>query len=307
MCKSLFYNRAGAVLLFATAWFLGGCAAPISVPHGASSTSFYISAHPDDIELFMGRNAWRDIEADAPRVVFLVLTAGDAGLAMDYTLARESGHERAIRFWAGLNGKPLAGTVSAPVQIGEVQLVRHAIGARVVVYNLRLPDGNPDGTGYAVTGNESLKLLRDRAATARIHSVDGQLTLSYAQLKELIAGILLREAKGSREVWVNIQDEDQLRNPLDHSDHTATALTVLDVVREARFSCIGIARYLDYVTALKGENMDPADRRLHAGTWGALNSGRVDGLQASTWDPVHVAWLGREYLRVEPPGGPCAL
>jgi LmbE family N-acetylglucosaminyl deacetylase len=291
-----------------TAFLLSACATPpLSIPHEANATSFYIVAHPDDIELFMGRNAWRDIQAHAPRVVFIVLTAGDAGLGMDYAMARESGHERALRFWVGLDGKEPPATRTTTVPFNGLVIERHSIGNLVAVYNLRLPDGNFEGVGYPVTGNEALRILRAGSATATIHSIDGRLSLRYRQLEDLLASILQSEARGSSDVWVNIQDEDPKQNPGDHADHTATAQIVLDVLRQPGFACVSVARYLDYVMTGMPQNMDTQDTLLHAGTWGALNSGRVDGLQASTWDSVHNAWLGKEHVRATSSGQACAL
>jgi hypothetical protein len=53
--------------------------------------------------------------------------------------------------------------------------------------------------------------------------------------------------------------------------------------------------------------MDPAHAMAHAGTWGALNSGRVDGLQITTWDSLHNSWIGKEYVRVTPSNKDCAF
>lgn len=285
---------------------LAGESAPSLPARSASATIFYIGAHPDDIELFMGRNAWLDVAAPDRRVVFVVLTAGDAGLGTDYYLARESGHERALRFWASLDAEPLALTSVSTVTLAGHALERRAIGRNVVSYNLRLPDGNMEGEGYDVTGRESLRRLRS-GAVPQIHSVDGRQSMSLADLKTVLGGLLALEAHDSREVWVNIQDEDLQRNLDDHVDHTATALTVVDTLRDPRFACVGLARYLDYVVADKPQNLDAAETLIHAGTWGALNSGRVDGVQVTTWDKQHVAWIGREYFRFERARGDCAL
>jgi LmbE family N-acetylglucosaminyl deacetylase len=279
-------------------------AAPPLPPRSPHATVFYVGAHPDDIELFMGRNAWLDVAAPDRRVVFIVLTAGDAGLGTDYFMARENGHERALRFWASLDAWPLAPTSVSTVSVAGHALERRAIGRNVSSYNLRLPDGDMEGEGYAVTGRESLRRLQ-AGAVAQLHSVDGRQAMSYADLKAVLGGLVALEAHGSKEVWVSIQDEDRQRNLEDHADHTATALAVVDTLREARFSCVGLARYLDYVVADKPQNLSAAETLLHAGTWGALNSGRVDGAQVTTWDSQHVAWIGREYFRIEAPRASC--
>jgi hypothetical protein len=289
-----------AILLF------GGCIENMTIRHDGRSTSFYIAAHPDDIELFMGRNAWLDVQAGTPKVVFLVLTAGDAGNFGDaYWRAREEGHLRALRFWASMNGAVPAPMKRMPVVLGNYTLDRITLGDRLVAYNLRLPDGSPTGGGYPSTSNQSLKRLREGTSESTIRSVDGALIFTYSQLKALIGDLIAVEARQTTDVWANIQDEDPFRNPIDHADHRATALTVIDALNDRDYSCVSIARYLDYVIETKPSNFSEEERRIHAGTWGALNSGRVDGGQATTWDGEHLVWLGREYLRASPSGRQC--
>jgi hypothetical protein len=43
-----------------------------------NSTSFYIVAHQDDWQYFMGINAAHDLKNPGTKVVFLFITAGDA-------------------------------------------------------------------------------------------------------------------------------------------------------------------------------------------------------------------------------------
>ena len=67
----------------------------------AQNLEIYVSAHPDDWQLFMNPNAYKSVANPENKVIFLHTTAGDAGHGMgfnDYTLAREEGSLRAIRF-----------------------------------------------------------------------------------------------------------------------------------------------------------------------------------------------------------------
>ena len=93
---------------------LGGCAGlHYQVADPAASvnrTSFYIAAHPDDIELFMARNAWDEIEKNGAKVVFIVFSAGDDGNGESpngncesFYHARELAHIDAVNFWAGMS------------------------------------------------------------------------------------------------------------------------------------------------------------------------------------------------------------
>lgn len=272
-------------------------------PDDDTYCAFYIVAHPDDIELFMARNAWTDISYPEAKTVFIVFTAGDAGFGTgdsgtggSYYLAREMGHIRAIRFWSGLNGLPVPDTNSDEVSISGKTLIRKSINNKIVIYNLHLPDGNSQGTGYASTGNQSLSLLRS-GKIAEIRSIDDDLSLSYREIKDLIRNIIKYEAHHIPTVWVHILDEDNNFNPSDHSDHTATAATVVDALSELPYSCINIVRYAAYVNAKMPSNLSSSDVFIHRETWKALNALLVDNGQANRWNFSHDVWLGKQYFR----------
>ncbi len=120
---------------------------------GAQNTSVYVSAHPDDWQLFMNPNAYHDLQNTENKVIFLHTTAGDAGSGTgntSYYLAREEGSLRAIRFLCNAinyelrQGNQMNGT---QVIINGHSLLRYSY-ANAVVYFLRLPDGNFNGEGY---------------------------------------------------------------------------------------------------------------------------------------------------------------
>jgi len=279
---------------------------PKEAPDVGPACSFYIVAHADDVELFMGPNAWSNIADPIAKAVFIVLSSGDAGLGVGsdgtgkpYYLAREVGHERAIRLWLSLTGIPVPDTQTARITLAGKSLRRSTITERIVIYNLRLPDGNPRGTGYPGTGNQALSLLT-AGKIAQIRSIDGDLEFTYSELRELIQEFITHEAGHNSVVTVHIQDEDPRLNPRDHADHTATAVTVVDALADAPFTSIRVLRYSTYVNRSKSRNLSEAEILIHAGTWGAYNSGLVDGGQLSNWDAGHNAWLGKQYFRSQP-------
>src|SRR5271169_5616245 len=100
----------------------------------ASSTSFYVVAHEDDWQLFMGINAALDVPGADSKIVFVHTTAGDAGLGtgtggtpMPFYLARENEALSAIRFLAnrGVVGAGPNG-VASTVTINGKSLTRVA-------------------------------------------------------------------------------------------------------------------------------------------------------------------------------------
>lgn len=128
----------------------------MSVP-SYDKASFYFAAHPDDWQLFMNPSAFEDVTVHATKAIFIHVTAGDAGLGIGtggrthpYYLARENGADSAIRFMADANGIPVAGSA------GQMQFSAHSIARtsyrNTVAYFLRVPDGNPEGSGYSETG-----------------------------------------------------------------------------------------------------------------------------------------------------------
>jgi len=299
-----------AWMCIVTCLCLGGCAGlQYQVADPAASvnrTSFYIAAHPDDIELFMARNAWDEIEKSGTKVVFIVFSAGDDGNGASpngtcetFYHAREVAHIDAVKFWAGMSNSKDVHVVEEKVLVQAHELSRQSIGEKVVFYNLRLPDGNVFGTGYESTKFQSIASLRSNKID-KIVSVDGALELNYGELIALVRGILVREAHGTAgAVQVNIQDEDGRLNPFDHADHTATAKTVVDALSEAPYACVKIARYAGYSNAFRQANLTTSERLLHIRTWATLNSTLVDCGQASTWEPRHNTLLEKQYFRVE--------
>src|SRR4051794_16928917 len=60
--------------------------------------SFYIVAHADDWQLFMNPHVFNDLTTPSCKVIFIITTAGDAGISNEYWLAREEGLRSSIRF-----------------------------------------------------------------------------------------------------------------------------------------------------------------------------------------------------------------
>ena len=79
----------------------------VASAQNTNTVAFYFGAHPDDWQLFMNPNAYYDVQKPSNRVVFIYVTAGDAGLglgnggrAQPYYLARENGAKLSVKFMA---------------------------------------------------------------------------------------------------------------------------------------------------------------------------------------------------------------
>ena len=117
------------------------------------TVSFYFAAHEDDWQLFMNPNAYDDVRSPATRVVFVYVTAGDAGAGsgnagrtQPYYLARENGAKMSVMFMADADKVPERPESSTASVFGH--LLHRWAYRNTASYFLRLPDGNMDGTGY---------------------------------------------------------------------------------------------------------------------------------------------------------------
>lgn len=280
---------------------------------GASSTSFYVVAHEDDWQLFMGLNAALDVPTPDSKTVFVHTTAGDAGLGIGtggtpvpYYVARENEALSAIRFLAnrGVVGAGPNASVST-ITINGKRLHRVAY-KNAVAYFLRLPDGNVNGgSGYPSTGNQSLLLLA-LGSIPEISAIDGSaIYLGWADLVETLRGILLYEAHDSPDVWINVPDTNPLINPNDHPDHTYTGLAMLDAIAPLR--CVNSALFTGYVSATMPTNLGTSEMMLQTALWAVTTAALADSYQLSTWDPGHNSFLGRQYFRTVGGTGACAF
>lgn len=183
-----------------------------------SRVVYYVSAHPDDWQLFRGEQAYYDLYALGVKVVFIYLTAGDAGMTNGWWEVREASAVASLR--PALVPSPLLIDVRC---FNQHPIVRYRCG-NSVSYFLRLADGGRDGLGFAATDNTSLSYLRDVGKPIR--AVDGSTEyLSWSDLCLTLQYILEAEAEDipQEHPWINLPDFDSQYSPGDHADHTATS------------------------------------------------------------------------------------
>lgn len=182
----------------------------VAVPVFASG-QLQIVAHEDDDLYFMTPAVPNGVASGAPSwTVFL--SAGDAGRTDGHWQSRELGIRAAYALMRGLPDVWSA----LPLSIEGRSLAAFQLtGApEIVVVFLRLPDGNPNGTGYAVTGNESLEILWEGGPGETIHPVDGSAGYSRVELIDLLTEIIRDRDPNV----LRIQDMTAYHGS-DHSDH----------------------------------------------------------------------------------------
>ncbi len=262
----------------------------------------YVTAHPDDWQLFMNPNAFQSVKNQDNKVIFLHATAGDAGHGMgnnNYALAREEGSLRAIRFMCNslIEGKGMGYEMNEQIEKIKGHPILKKSYENTIAYFLRIPDGNYYGPGYELHDSTSLRKLYEGTIDA-ITTIDK--TTTYKGLKDLQATLtkmLKNEAKGYESIVLNIAETDTVANPDDHSDHLNSSLIMQSIVKNLNVSLIRY--YQEYATNKKPMNVEGADFLMSAGTWGTTASGLSDMGHYSTWDKTHNSWIGRQYYREE--------
>jgi hypothetical protein len=265
----------------------------------AQDTSVFVSAHPDDWQLFMNPNAYNSVKDSGKTIVFIHTTAGDAGFSTNnnYYLAREEGSLRAIRFLYNANnsfdnlGSNMNGTV---VAINGHPILKFTYG-NIISYFLRLPDGNFSGIGYNSNNAESLEKLYNGSLTS-ITAIDNSTTYnSLSDLKATLQSIIQFHSSASDKIDFNIADTDSSINPDDHSDHIHTSFIMQDVANT--LGGIDLNLYTEYHSAYSPENLTSKDLLISAGTWGVTTSGISDNSFDGTWDTAHNVWVDKQYFR----------
>jgi hypothetical protein len=270
--------------------------------------SFYFAAHEDDWQLFMNPSAFEDVVSGASKTVFVHLTAGDGGLGMGlggrkhpFYLARENGAETAIRFMADADGAPAEKAAAyLPLRGHPIHRVSYR---HTVSYFLRLPDGNPWGSGYLDTGYQSLKRLAERANDV-LWAIDG--STSYRGWKDLVTTLraLLDHERGTAAfIQINVAELDARINPNDHSDHLMTAKAALEAASD--LPCARRIHYVNYASARLPANLDAQQRDRESSVFAVTLAGVLALDHGIAWHHYDQSFVGRNYFRVEEAAGRC--
>ncbi|MFJ2367180.1 PIG-L family deacetylase [Pseudomonas sp. NPDC087697] len=265
----------------------------------AASTTFYIVAHQDDWQLFMGAHAHADVNKPGNNTVFIYITAGDEGFgtgighgAQDhpYYLAREEGANRAVRFMAN-DDKPRGEGKGETITINGKSLYKYSY-EKTISYFLRLPDGKlrPFYLGEIKT----ITAINDTATYS-----------TWNDLVKTIESIITTEGRGSAKVVANYPNKDEKENPENHPDHITTALAVDAAL--AGLSCVDRRTYIEYSTRFKPTNLSSTDQITEAAIWATTASGLSDMGYRSTYNSFHNDFIGKIYYSSIDGTGDCAF
>lgn len=263
--------------------------------------AFYFSPHEDDWQLFMMPAAFHDVADETTRCVFVHLTAGEAGLGLGtggrkhpYYLARENGAEAAIRFMAEPDARhPVEPRIDAPVYAGHA--IRRVTYRNTIAYFPRLPDGNPEGTGYQDTGSQSLKRLAEGAIESMTAIDASSRYAGWTDLVAMLRALIVGESEGLVPD-LHVPDLDAELNPGDHADHRFTARAALDAAAglPAR-----IVHHMGYAASERPENLTAEDRDRKCAVYAVTIAGVLALDHSASWHHYDELFAGRDYWRVE--------
>ncbi|RFC82354.1 PIG-L family deacetylase [Acinetobacter sichuanensis] len=268
-------------------------------PQKNQSVQFFIAAHPDDIQLFMAKNAQFYIQ-HKNKNVFILTTAGDGGheinlsryspFSKTFWATRLLAYEKSIHYWNNNQNNIQEKTL----EFNQHLLPRRQFGENIVMYNFLLPDGNMQGNGFPTTNFQSLEKLY-HGNIKMISSIDQKNKYTKQDFIETLAQIIKYEA-GEKEISFNIAEDNLYINQKDHSDHIMTSLLVQDVSQKLN-NCMLTNKYTEYVNRAKPINMSSSEYDQHQKMWNVLNSVLVEYKYVNPYarDP-HLVWLGKQYI-----------
>lgn len=265
-------------------------AKPKSLP-----VAVYITAHPDDWQLFMGADACADVQRPRSKTVFICLTGGQADVPGDvYWKGREAGCQAAVRKAANL----LTPTIDqAPASQSivfnnhAVTMVRYRGGA--VAYFLRLPDGGLDGKGQGRGAFQSMAMLlrQNRSMTP----LDGSAT--YTSWDDLVKTVrlILKKEVCNNPVNLHTPQPNERYNPGDHSDHRMAGRLALAATNQIECRTM---LYMGYNSRLRPFNLSAAQKANQQDVYQAYSQTMAGLGLPSGWEPSHLQFIGRQYSYV---------
>ncbi len=281
-------------------WLLFFCTPKL---YSQQHVSFSVQAHPDDWQLFMSNAIVKDLNNN-DKVVFLTITAGDAGNGtigwaspVPYYLARQNGSMLSAKFAADMiGGIPTPNPVATVVTVNAHNITRF-IYKNTVNYFLNLPDGSGNGAGNAITGYQSLQRLKEGLIPA-INAVDGSATYnSWADLTQTLMQIINNERSGDSLVWVYTPSLDLVANNGDHSDHLHSSIAIQDAAANA--SWVGISEFIDYASASLPANLTGQQHADAAAVFSLCVWGMTSARYTGAYDEGHKSWLAMEYFEIK--------
>jgi LmbE family N-acetylglucosaminyl deacetylase len=254
----------------------------------------YITAHPDDWQLFMGADACADVQRQGGKTVFICLSGGEADKPGDtFWKAREAACQAAVKQAAEL-ATPASGV--APL-VKSITVKGHTVVMQryrnTAAYFLRLTDSKLDGKGHPRGNFESLNLLFKQGLS--MTPLDGSAPyVSWDDLLQTVQRIVKKEV-GDERVSMHAPQPDERLNPGDHSDHRMAGVLALAVT--SKVECRTLL-YVGYDGHRRPANLQPAQTANQRDVYRAYTETMASLGQPSGWDAPHLVFMGRQFSQV---------
>lgn len=254
----------------------------------------YITAHPDDWQLFMGADACADVQKARSKTVFICLTGGQANTPADnFWKAREAGCQASVHL-ATTMASPTTGPLPEPQTIlingHSITMVRYQ-GA--VAYFLRLSDGAPDGKGQSRGKFQSMEMLFKEGRS--MTPLDGGATYTtWPDLVQTVRSILKKEVCNNP-VNLHIPQPNAQYNVKDHSDHRMAGRVALAATKQVECRTM---MYTGYSIARQPINLSAEQVANQRAVYKAYSQTMGSMGQPDSWDSSHLQFIGRQYAQV---------
>ncbi|KAK4052066.1 hypothetical protein OIV83_002360 [Microbotryomycetes sp. JL201] len=255
--------------------------------------SVYIVAHADDDLLFQSPDLLRETRGSTCQTL-IVLTAGDSGSGSAYVQGREAGNEAA---YAQMKSVADSYTEFKATFAGNAVLVRTLKGAPQIqkVY-FRLPDGNMDGSGYAVTGYQSLRSLYF-GNIGSITAQDGSATWTLSSLRAALGEIVTARKPANVRTLDHLSDYDAG----DHADHITVGRLSAEIQAQYAPSA-SLSGYMGYPISNLAPTMKTSDADFQGKSAAMFAYAPYDNAMCQSYSACSSAgrgeayWLLRQYV-----------
>jgi hypothetical protein len=274
-----------------------------------TSTSFYIIAHQDDWQYFMGINASHDLKNPQTKVVFIYITAGDAcqgtgtcSSGFPYFASREEGAKNSVLVASEPERHPDSFPSASPNTIRWID--GHAISTwqsgNALMYFLRLPDGRAHGENFSRNScslnpadSSYINLFR-RKQFQKLSDICGLTAYhGWNELAMTISAILLSEFKGCSCI-LHTHEFSPSINIGTHVDHRESGLLADFAGR--KIPGMQIVYHLDYITAGMEENLTTVEAEAEFKLFMAYNNAKTGHGCASDFIEGDMEWFRRNYI-----------
>ena len=257
-----------------------------------SELAFYVVAHQDDWQLFMGASAYKYVSNKNAKAVFIYTTAGDAGLigdkgngegygdcnncTMPYFRSREMAAIASIQQinppskvaqWCECWPYPKMKEVAIKLNEKFWYVKRYSY-CNTESYFLRIPEG---GLKKIAEGKPVITVIENPE--------DHQNTFrNWEELTALLNAIITYEQGNLPSFWLNTDEPADSLNPLDHIDHRYTTKACIEATAgiKANFNF-----FLGYRSELLPDNLTADEVAMGSALMAAYIKSNID---AGWWD-----------------------